>query len=91
MGTSYYSGRALLPSQDTHVTLRSDSLLHPCSKFFIDNTGEGSVGGTSPKPVSQEDKARINQRINRFGKQVGNDGNKKKLSIDDMVKSVVSF
>ena len=42
------------------------------------------------KLVTQEDKAKINQRINRFGKQGGFESNKKKkLSIDTLVKSVV--
>ena len=60
-----------------------------CSKFFFDTVGEGVIAGTG-KPVSQEDKAKISQRINRFGKQGGFDANRKKLSIDDLVKSVVS-
>ncbi len=49
----------------------------------------GAVGGA----VTQEDKAKIDLRINRFGKQgFNNEGNKntrKKISIDDLVKSVV--
>lgn len=65
------------------------------SRFFIDTQpspgmGRGSSAGMS-MPVSQEDKAKINQRIDRFGKQGTSEGkSRKKLSIDEMVKSVVS-
>ena len=39
--------------------------------------------------VAPADKAKISQRIDRFGKQGGAE-NRKKLSIDDLLKSVVS-
>ena len=40
---------------------------------------------------TENDKAKISHRIDRFGKQGGMDGNKntkKKISIDDMLKTV---
>ena len=37
------------------------------------------------------DKAKISQRIDRFGKQGVMNESKKKLSIDDLLKSVVSL
>lgn len=54
-------------------------------RFYIDNQPSA--------PLSQEDKARISNRIDRFGKQGKSEGNastRKKLSMDELVKSVVS-
>ena len=46
--------------------------------------------GVDMEPT-EDDKAKIYQRINRFGKQGAQEGNKKKkISIDDMLKTVVS-
>lgn len=48
------------------------------------------MGGAS---ISQEDKAKISNRIDRFGKQGMSEGNmkvRKKLSMDELLKSVVS-
>ena len=78
----------LLRSTVSHTPI-FNVLLFPYSKFFIDNVGGSGVGGMA-KPVTQEDKAKISQRINRFGKQGVPEGNRKKLSINDLVKSVVS-
>ena len=55
------------------------------SRFYIDNQPSA--------PLTQEDKARMSNRIDRFGKQGTSEGNmnaRKKLSIDELVKSVVS-
>ncbi len=60
------------------------------SRFFIDNQPDTEVGSIEPTAA---DKARISQRINRFGRQGASEGNKhakKKVSIDDMLKTVVS-
>ncbi len=60
---------------------------HPI-RFFLD-----TVGVSSP-PLSQEDKARISSRIDRFGKEGMSEGNmniRKKLSMDELVKSVVNY
>lgn len=54
-------------------------------RFYIDNQPSA--------PISQEDKAKISSRIDRFGKQGMSEGNmntRKKLSMDELVKSVVS-
>lgn len=59
-------------------------------RFFIDTRPEPGMSVA----VTQQDKAKISQRINRFGKQGASEGNmnyRKKLSVDELVKSVVSL
>lgn len=59
-------------------------------RFFIDTRPEPGMSVA----VTQQDKAKISQRINRFGKQGTSEGNmnyRKKLSVDELVKSVVSL
>ena len=54
------------------------------NRFFIDRTGGANL--------SEEDKVRVDQRSVRFAKGV--DGNRKfkpKLSIEELLKTVVSF
>ncbi len=67
--------------------------LHSCivfsnGRFYIDRTGNGN--GTS-YVVSDEDKARVNIRSQRFAR--GSEGNhvfKPKMSIEQLMKTVVS-
>lgn len=59
-------------------------------RFFIDNQpGPGAETFMEP---SADTKSKISQRINRFGRQGLAEGNKnvrKKISIDDLVKTLV--
>lgn len=65
-------------------TLLVHSFIFPLRFFFDTQPGPG-VGVAAPL-----DKAKLSQRIDRFGKQ-GMAEAKKKLSIDDLLKSVVSL
>ena len=54
-------------------------------RFYIDRSGDDPLAG-----LSEEDKARVNLRSQRFAK--GSEGNrtfKQKMSIQDMIKTVV--